>query len=336
MRRAEPDTSDNFYPATPISPTLAHTKYSTTGLHLSNYLEVTYILQRPPMNTTKISPPIKAVFFDIGGVVIKSPLIAIHAYEREKGLPKDWLNVFITRRGQRGAWQRFERGELELYPFYTLFGDELSDTELGNQYYREWCQSKNVEVPALPKSVKIDGRELFGRMMRSNDFDPYVLRAIHKLRESNKYRIVALTNNYSAQYERIRDTPSKQGTHQFSPKAELEFLGWGEAVGGPAGPKIRALFDDFVDSSVVGSRKPEPGIYQYACKANGVSPNEVVFLDDLGLNLKTAQRLGMRTIHVPIGGSRRAVEQLQQLLGIQLLDNENENSNSQPKGIPKL
>lgn len=44
-------------------------------------------------------PPIKAVFFDIGGVVVKSPLIAIHIYEREKGLPKDWLNVHITRRG---------------------------------------------------------------------------------------------------------------------------------------------------------------------------------------------------------------------------------------------
>jgi hypothetical protein len=43
---------------------------------------------------------IKAVFFDIGGVVVKSPLIAIHTYEREKGLPKDWLNIHITKRGK--------------------------------------------------------------------------------------------------------------------------------------------------------------------------------------------------------------------------------------------
>ncbi|CAE6501879.1 unnamed protein product [Rhizoctonia solani] len=222
---------------------------------------------------------------------------------------------------QGGAWQRFERGELELYPFYSLFGKELSGTELGNRYYREWCQSKNVDVPTLPESVKIDGRELFGRMMRSHELDPHILSAIHKLRESKRFRIVALTNNYSAQYERIRDTPpSQQGSHQFSPEAELEFLGWGKATGGPAGPKIRGLFDDFVDSSVVGSRKPEPEIYQYACKANGVNPNEVVFLDDLGINLKTAQQLGMKTIHVPIGGSRKSVEQLEQLLSMQLLD----------------
>ncbi|CAE6492213.1 unnamed protein product [Rhizoctonia solani] len=289
------------------------------------------------MSNSETSPPIKAIFFDIGGVVVKSPLIAIHAYEREKGLPKDWLNVLITRRGEGGAWQRFERGELELYPFYSLFGEELSDIELGNQYYREWCQSKNVDVPSLPKSVKVDGRELFGKMMRSNALDPYILSAIHKLRESKKYRIVALTNNYSAQYERIRDTPpSKQGAHKFSPEAELEFLGWGVATGGPAGPKIRALFDGFVDSSVVGSRKPEPGIYEYACKANGVSPNEVVFLDDLGLNLKTAQKLGMKTMHVPIGGSRKAVEQLEQLLGMQLLDDENKTSKPQLGGKSKL
>ncbi|CEL55607.1 Bifunctional epoxide hydrolase 2 OS=Homo sapiens GN=EPHX2 PE=1 SV=2 [Rhizoctonia solani AG-1 IB] len=192
-------------------------------------------------------------------------------------------------------------------------------------------------VPALPDSLKVDGRELFGRMMRSPEFDPYILSAIHKLRETKRFRIVALTNNYSAQYERIRDTPpSQQGEHKFSPEAELEFLGWGESTGGPAGVGIRALFDDFVDSSVVGSRKPEPAIYQYACKANGVSPEEVVFLDDLGLNLKTAQKLGMRTIHVPIGGSREAVQQLQQLLGIQLLDSEIRSPNLRSEGRSKL
>ena len=89
--------------------------------------------------------------------------------------------------------------------------------------------------------------------MRGAEFDPYILTAIHKLRASKRYRIIALTNNYSAQYDRIRNMPSSpKAGHAFSPQEELEFLGWGQ--GGPAGPKIRELFDDFVDSSVVGSR----------------------------------------------------------------------------------
>lgn len=38
-------------------------------------------------------PSIRAVFFDIGGVVVLSPIIAINKYEVEKNLPKDYLNV---------------------------------------------------------------------------------------------------------------------------------------------------------------------------------------------------------------------------------------------------
>jgi len=171
--------------------------------------------------------------------------------------------------------------------------------------------------------------------MRGAKFDPYILTAIYKLRASKRFRIVALTNNYSAQYDRIRNMSTfPTAEYKFSPEAELDFLGW--ATGGPAGPKIRELFDDFVDSSVVGSRKPEPAIYEFACKSNGVSPKEVVFLDDLGLNLRTARKLGMRTIHVPIGGSRQAVAELQELVGIQLLDDEGQDLSSKWAAKPKL
>lgn len=37
------------------------------------------------------------------------------------------------------------------------------------------------------------------------------------------------------------------------------------------------------DSIIRFGRKPEPAIYEFACKSNGLSPKEVVFLDDLGL-----------------------------------------------------
>ena len=45
-------------------------------------------------------------------------------------------------------------------------------------------------------------------------------------------------------------------------------------------------------------RKPERRIYDYTLSALSVKPSETVFLDDLGVNLKIAKELGMRTIKV--------------------------------------
>jgi putative hydrolase of the HAD superfamily len=61
---------------------------------------------------------------------------------------------------------------------------------------------------------------------------------------------------------------------------------------------IMYKFDHVVESSKVGCRKPEPRFYEIACELLNVSPNECVFLDDLGINLKPAAAMGMRTIKV--------------------------------------
>ncbi len=57
-------------------------------------------------------------------------------------------------------------------------------------------------------------------------------------------------------------------------------------------------FTVIVESSVEGVRKPDPAIYRLACERLGASPERCVFLDDLGVNLKPARSLGMRTIKV--------------------------------------
>jgi putative hydrolase of the HAD superfamily len=61
---------------------------------------------------------------------------------------------------------------------------------------------------------------------------------------------------------------------------------------------IFAMFDEVIESSVVGVRKPEARFYEIACERLGVSPAECVFLDDLGINLKPAKAMGMTTIKV--------------------------------------
>ena len=49
-----------------------------------------------------------------------------------------------TSRGSHGAWQRFERGEMSLFPFYEQFGRELSDTQTNNPAYVQYCKRKGI------------------------------------------------------------------------------------------------------------------------------------------------------------------------------------------------
>jgi putative hydrolase of the HAD superfamily len=69
---------------------------------------------------------------------------------------------------------------------------------------------------------------------------------------------------------------------------------------------VMARFDAIVESSKVGVRKPEPRFYEIACTLLDVHPNECIFLDDLGINLKPAAAMGMHTIKVVHPGTALA------------------------------
>ena len=79
---------------------------------------------------------------------------------------------------------------------------------------------------------------------------------------------------------------------------------------------IMALFEHVVESSKLGLRKPDPRIYHHTCDLMGVAPDRCVYLDDLGINLKPARAMGMRTIKV--GDPEVAIGELESLLGIAL------------------
>jgi len=85
----------------------------------------------------------------------------------------------------------------------------------------------------------------------------------------------------------------------------------------PAFADVLALFDVIVESSVVGVRKPQPEFYEMACELAEVEPTRVIFLDDLGVNLKPARALGMTTIKVG-ADHRAAIVELESLLGFPL------------------
>jgi epoxide hydrolase-like predicted phosphatase len=115
---------------------------------------------------------IRAVIFDLGGVVIGSPLHAIAAYERELGLATNAVNHAVVRSGPTGAWSRLERGELGLEEFYPLF-----------------------EADCRALDIAIDAREMMRRVAEIAVPRPAMLEAIRKLRAGG-LRVAALTNNW--------------------------------------------------------------------------------------------------------------------------------------------
>jgi putative hydrolase of the HAD superfamily len=76
---------------------------------------------------------------------------------------------------------------------------------------------------------------------------------------------------------------------------------------------VSGYFDVIVESSRVGLRKPDAAIYRLVCDELGVAPDEAVFLDDLGVNLKPARAMGMATIKVVDPGE--ALAELERLVG---------------------
>jgi putative hydrolase of the HAD superfamily len=98
---------------------------------------------------------------------------------------------------------------------------------------------------------------------------------------------------------------------------------WAHAEDGDRDDGTRALrdrFDVFIESSVEGLRKPDPAIYQLACDRLGASPAEMIFLDDIGGNLKPARAMGMATIKVDT--PERALSELSALVGMGLSESQ--------------
>lgn len=200
------------------------------------------------------------VLFDVGGVVVDSPLHVIARYETELGLPPNAINRAVVASGPTGAWSRLERGELTLDEFCAPF-----------------------EADCRAAGVTIDAALMMARIAEAAKPRPRMLEAIRRLR-ARGLRVGALTNNWK------RD--------------------------GMTSP-VRQHFDVFIESSVVGMRKPDPRIYELACRELGTAVDATIFLDDIGGNLKSARALGLTTIKVE--DPEAALRELGALVDLDLL-----------------
>lgn len=140
------------------------------------------------------------------------------------------------------------------------------------------------EAEAQNQGLAVDASTFLASFLNGTQLRPEMLAIVEELRRRG-YRLGCITNNVQA---------SKR---QF--------------------PLILAhLFDVVIESSKVGLRKPDAAIYRLACAQLGIEPQQAIFLDDFGVNLKAARALGMTTIKVDDSG--RAIEELEDALGVQL------------------
>jgi putative hydrolase of the HAD superfamily len=152
-----------------------------------------------------------------------------------------------------------------------------------------FCRLFGEEARAA--GCELDGREVLALL--SGDLRPQMVAAVSTI--ARHYRTACLTNNV------------RHG-HGPGMSADPERAAAIAAVMG--------LFDAVVESSKVGVRKPQPEFYRMACRMLDVAPEEAVFLDDLGVNLKPAAAMGIRTIKVVDPDA--ALAELEGLLGLAL------------------
>ena len=141
----------------------------------------------------------------------------------------------------------------------------------------EFFAAFDADVRAADPSVaeRFSAEEMMAAIAEESAPRPRMIDALRRLRAEG-YAVAALTNNWVSEEER-----EPKDAEEAAMRAE-----------------VRTLFDDYVESSVVGLRKPDPAIYRLACGRLGIEPREAVFLDDIGSNLKSARALGMTTIKV--------------------------------------
>ena len=232
---------------------------------------------------------------------------AIANYESRHNLPHNYINTAIHLSGQPGAWARLERGEIPLdAAFFSAFTKDICSPAA-------WAKFR---CPGAPPHI--DGEQLFWAMMAAARApDPYVYPALQALRahaDATRDFIVAACSN----------TVHFPEGHAYTDPTTAE---------GRVQAELRANFDIFVSSAHVGVRKPERKMYEMTLREcervarekgglgreERLDPGDVVFLDDIGSNLRGAREAGItRGIKVVIGETENAVKELEKVTGLQL------------------
>ena len=160
------------------------------------------------------------------------------------------------------------------------------DTNAWAQFERREVSSEEFvslfEKEALSLGYELNAQRILEGLHGS--LRPEMVEALTKC--SSKFKTAMLTNNITPMGEQDLDEEVK---------------------------KVVEIFDLLIESSIEGCRKPEEKFYEIACERLKVNPENCVFLDDLGINLKPARTMGMSTIKVI--NPEDAIKELYDILG---------------------
>lgn len=165
--------------------------------------------------------------------------------------------------------------------------------ERGELTVTQFCEAFEKECHAHAKETNVtltsdfSGHDLFKSFSQTLPV-PEIMNAIAVLKNKGM-KLCLLTNNY------IDDTDER-----------------GLMAAGVL--NLRFLFDHVLESCRLGLRKPDPKVFQEACRRLQVQPEEAIFLDDIGPNVKSARALGISTILVK--NPKEALEELKELSGV--------------------
>jgi putative hydrolase of the HAD superfamily len=123
-------------------------------------------MARMPDSTTDI----QAVLWDFGGVITTSPFESFSRYERERGLPVDFIRGLNAANHHTNAWAKFERSQVPFDEFCDLY-----------------------EAEALAAGHEIDARAVVGCL--SGDVRPEMIAALRAIK-ANGMKQACLTNNF--------------------------------------------------------------------------------------------------------------------------------------------
>jgi putative hydrolase of the HAD superfamily len=177
-------------------------------------------------------------------------------------------------------FEAFNRFEAE----HGLPRDFIRRVNATNPEHNAWArfESSLIDIDTFDREFAAEsaalGHAIPGRRvieLLSGDIRPRMVAALAACK--TRYKVACLTNNV------------KSGVGPGMARSESR---------AQAMQAVMALFDVVVESSKEGIRKPNPAFYLRACELLAVAPDEAVFLDDLGVNLKPAKDLGMITIKV--------------------------------------